>query len=212
MNILAINTAQLKAGLALITDEKTDFNEFDSSVKYSESVMVGIDQILRKNDMPLSNLDAMAVVVGPGSFTGIRIGVSLLKGFEVVFPSFKKIEITSFEIINQEFLSSNKPKKDYVCVIDALSSKFYVQGFYFDNSKNFDPEVVEDLNEYKDFIKVGLKEENLEAMDFYVEPKVESLGEIATKKFKEKNFVLEVKPLYLRKSQAEDNLENKEAK
>lgn len=206
MNILTINTAGAKAGIGLIKENQFFKKEFDSSAKHSESVMVGIDEILRENNIPLSKLDGVAVVVGPGSFTGIRIGISILKGFEVVFPNLKKIEMTSFELMAKKFLNINKPNKNFVCVMDALSSKLYVQGFS-PEGEGFEPQVVESLENYKDFIKVGLEGEKLESMDCFVEFEVETMLEIAKQKFEKGEFVEEVMPLYLRKSQAEESQE-----
>ena len=54
----------------------------DCAMKHSVSVMPAIDKALKDTDMSLNECDFFAAVVGAGSFTGIRIGISAAKGFE----------------------------------------------------------------------------------------------------------------------------------
>ena len=80
MKILAVDTSA-KTATAAITEDKTLLAE--SSVKtdtHSVTLLPMIEALLRAADTALDDLDLMAVTVGPGSFTGVRIGVSAVKG------------------------------------------------------------------------------------------------------------------------------------
>ena len=50
-------------------------------MKHSVSVMPAVDEVLKKANMALEECDFFSAVVGAGSFTGIRIGISVVKGF-----------------------------------------------------------------------------------------------------------------------------------
>lgn len=209
MKILAINTSSIMADVALKNDANEVFKKVDSSQKHSESLMLNVDEVLYGQNLTPNSLDAMAVVVGPGSFTGIRIGVAISKGFEIVRQNLKLISITAFEFMKAEFLKKNPDfSGEFICVINALSGKFYVQTF------NKTEETKAELIEGKEFFVgketiVGLAEEKLVFATDYVEYSPETLLNIAKEKFMEDDFVEELIPLYLRKSQAEDNLDKK---
>ena len=74
--ILAINTAGPEIGIALHWPQKIEkFQEWRSELK-SENLLVKIDKILSQNQVKLDNLKAVIVNQGPGSFTGLRVGIS----------------------------------------------------------------------------------------------------------------------------------------
>jgi len=208
MKILAINTSNIEADLCLKNEEKEISKKINSSLKHSESVMVEVDKLLNEENLKVLDLDALSLVVGPGSFTGIRIGVAISKGFELANKEMKLISITSFEYLKHEFLKT-KPnfKEEYVCVFNALSGKYYVQTFEISEKKQFLTENLTDITKYKTI--VGLKEENLPFVTHYVSFNSQTLLDIAKKKYLDGKFVSEFVPLYLRKSQAEDELDGK---
>ena len=81
MNILAIDTSGPVCGVAVLTDrgiacEQTAQNRLTHSV----NLMPMVDGALRASGLTLAEMDRLAVTVGPGSFTGVRIGVSTVKG------------------------------------------------------------------------------------------------------------------------------------
>ena len=73
MKILVINTAGMTAQLALQADKSTYFSELDASMKHSENLLPEIEKLLAKANVNLNELEYLAVNVGPGSFTGLRI-------------------------------------------------------------------------------------------------------------------------------------------
>lgn len=81
MNILAFDTATQSCSIALMTDGKL-VAESTSAVKgtHTRRLMPMIDRLLSRVEIPMDDLDGFAATVGPGSFTGLRIGISTLKG------------------------------------------------------------------------------------------------------------------------------------
>lgn len=80
--ILCIETASTNCSVALgvegkITSVKEDYSD---NFSHAERLHLFIKEILDENNLSLSNLDAIAVSKGPGSYTGLRIGVSAAKG------------------------------------------------------------------------------------------------------------------------------------
>lgn len=81
ITILAIETATLTGSVALLGPENLVV-EYTSSCSGTHSVwlMPAIERIFTQAGLSLSDLDAIAVSIGPGSFTGLRIGVSSVRG------------------------------------------------------------------------------------------------------------------------------------
>jgi tRNA threonylcarbamoyladenosine biosynthesis protein TsaB len=84
MRVLAVETSSLAGGVALLDDERL-IAEYvlDVSVTHSERLMAAVDRVLGDARWTPRALDALAVAVGPGSFTGLRIAVSTVKGLAV---------------------------------------------------------------------------------------------------------------------------------
>ena len=81
MNILAVDRAGKTAGVALLQDDRLKYECYlDGGMTHSETLMPLVDAMLRESEQSLSDMDLLAVAAGPGSFTGLRIGVSALKG------------------------------------------------------------------------------------------------------------------------------------
>ena len=81
MKILAIETSTLTGSVALLEDEAV-LGEItlSVSVQHSERLMPAIEQLLSNARVDLSEIDLFAVTVGPGSFTGLRIGIAAVQG------------------------------------------------------------------------------------------------------------------------------------
>lgn len=80
MNILAVDTSALTATVAIIKDGVSVFeNNITNALTHSETLMPMIDYALKSVKLTVNDIDLFAVSCGPGSFTGIRIGVSAIK-------------------------------------------------------------------------------------------------------------------------------------
>lgn len=81
MKILAIDTTANTAACALVEDGRVKgVSTVDGILTHSETMLPMIDELLKRLAIAVSDLDAFAVAEGPGSFTGVRIGVSTIKG------------------------------------------------------------------------------------------------------------------------------------
>ena len=82
MLILGIDTCSMSSSAAVLDEEKM-LAQFSINHKktHSERIMPQIENMLNAADIKIDDIDAFAVSVGPGSFTGVRIGVATAKGF-----------------------------------------------------------------------------------------------------------------------------------
>lgn len=110
MKILFIDTSGTKAKIGLISEEKSYFNEFLAKNRLSDFLLVKIEKLLENRKNSLNNLGAIALFLGPGSFTGLRIGVSVANtlGFSKNIPI---IEVTENDKKNLAKNIINKFKK-----------------------------------------------------------------------------------------------------
>jgi len=81
MRVLAVETSTLSGGAALLDGERV-VGEYtlDVRITHSERLMAAIDQLLSDAGWTPRELEGLAVSVGPGSFTGLRVGLSTVKG------------------------------------------------------------------------------------------------------------------------------------
>ena len=106
--ILSIETATTNCSVSLSRNGKTVFLKEDNSINYShaESLHVFIDAVLNEAGITSKNLDAVAISKGPGSYTGLRIGVSAAKGlcFALDKPliSIPTLEVLAHQVVCSE--------------------------------------------------------------------------------------------------------------
>jgi tRNA threonylcarbamoyladenosine biosynthesis protein TsaB len=81
MRVLALEASTLAGGVALIDDERLVAEYvLDVSLTHSERMLATIDRVLTDAGWTAQDVDGLAVAVGPGSFTGLRVAVSTVKG------------------------------------------------------------------------------------------------------------------------------------
>ena len=132
MKLLAYDTSSALLSVAVYDGEKKK-GEFESSLgRHSESLAPEIDRLLKKSRLKPANLDCVAVGLGPGSFTGLRIGVTTAK---VLAYSLNKklIGVSSLEAIAREAAPSSPGR--VAVLLDAKRSQVYA-GIY-ETDKNF---------------------------------------------------------------------------
>ncbi|MGL5255610.1 MAG: tRNA (adenosine(37)-N6)-threonylcarbamoyltransferase complex dimerization subunit type 1 TsaB [Proteocatella sp.] len=126
MKILAIDTSSSALGIA-VTDEETMLAEFtqNKALTHSEKLMPLIDTMLTNIDEKIYNMDAIACSIGPGSFTGIRIGVATANAFAMA-RNIPVIGISSLEALAYNFKYT-----DYVVVSTMYAQREdYYRGIY----------------------------------------------------------------------------------
>ena len=95
----------------------------DCAMKHSVSVMPAIDEVLKQADMSLDECDFFAAVVGAGSFTGIRIGISVVKGLCLAYGK-PALPVTSFDV-----MAYTQKDGKVLCLVDALHGAYYACGY-----------------------------------------------------------------------------------
>ncbi|OGW75867.1 MAG: tRNA (adenosine(37)-N6)-threonylcarbamoyltransferase complex dimerization subunit type 1 TsaB [Omnitrophica bacterium RBG_13_46_9] len=123
MKILAIDTSTEYLGLAIAEDDKIlgSFRE-GQGMKHSSLLMPSIDGLLAKCHLRLKNIEVIALSIGPGSFTGLRIGVAACKGINLVFGT-PIVDVPTLDAIAYNFINE---KERILCpLIDAKKGKLY---------------------------------------------------------------------------------------
>ena len=124
MNFLALDTS---GGYLTVVACKNDefFSTYipDCAMKQSTLVMGAVDETLKKANLALADCDFFGAVVGAGSFTGIRIGISVAKGFALAYNK-PTLPITSFEVMAYDVVNGKS-----LCLVDALHGSYYACGY-----------------------------------------------------------------------------------
>ena len=200
MNYLAIDTSGKNLTI-LICKDGVPYWYFDSEcgVNHSVNLMPKLERLCLEHDFDLKKADFFSAVVGAGSFTGIRIGVSTVKALCFAFNK-PCLSITSFDT-----LAYNINSGKVLAVIDAKHNGFYVCGY--ENGKVIYPPnyILKDqlLELATDYTVVSLDD----IQDLTVQ-KVDILQglQIAIRENLDKvtSDIESLNPLYVRKSQAEE--------
>ena len=112
--------------LKVILKDKNGLLENEqTNLKHLKILLPEIDNILNKANKKLSDINYFIVVLGPGSFTGVRIGVSTVKAFTCVYKEAKVIGINLLELIAYSIIKNLKIKQDFAMVIKSTSTKYY---------------------------------------------------------------------------------------
>ncbi len=198
MNILCLNTCLKQSYVCLITDNGSYESVSDGSVQHSITLLSQIDEILNNAKINVSSLDYIGVCIGPGSFTGIRIGLAVAKGLANALK-IKIIPIDTLTLIayntlnNCQYAVMKGIKDEYflgtICNGKIISYQL-LQKSELDNIINFENYICscDNLNEFncqlETIEKLNMKNVILENIALAKEP-------------------INVEPMYLRLSQAE---------
>ena len=171
------------------------------NTKHSITLMPYVEECMDELKLALVDLDFIAVVVGPGSFTGIRIGVATAKA--LCFASGKPIlPLTSFDLLAY---SDNAPLKS-VCLIDANHGNYYVCAYQNGEAQTKPAFMTEEQikSEFSHFQAVA--SHKLENFDNFVANLPSGLTNAVNALNKNCTHHENCYPLYVKRSQAEEEL------
>lgn len=228
MLVLSVDSSSSTATCALVKDDEV-LGEINLNNKKQHSVILMdlIDTLLKEYHIEINSLDGFVISRGPGSFTGLRIGMATLKG--LAFGSNKPLtSISTLDALAYNVVSFN----GIICpIMDALRENVYTCLYKSENNSLISlieenclsiSELVDILKEknlpiifvgdgvskHKDFLKENLPN-CIFAPNHSNFPKASSVGELGIKKIKD--GIMEdldsINPIYLRKSQAEREYE-----
>jgi tRNA threonylcarbamoyladenosine biosynthesis protein TsaB len=165
MRVLAIDTSTLLGGIAIVDELLGMVIEVRLNVKstHSERLMTTVDYALKQSGYTIYDMDFFAVATGPGSFTGMRIGLSTVKGFS--YATGKPI----VSVLTLEALARNFPFCQYpVCtMLDARKKEVYAALFQCKDARLV--RLISEMSvKVQDFLKE--LEENNPSLPPYVSP------------------------------------------
>jgi tRNA threonylcarbamoyladenosine biosynthesis protein TsaB len=225
MLILAVDTTTPHGSVALLENSNL-LAEMScvSSLTHSERLLPAVDLILRQRSLKIKDVEAFAVAVGPGSFTGIRIGLSTIKSFSLA--SGKPIAPVS--TLKALALKLKLPHNRLLCpLLDARKGEVYAalfevrkgqltevvaQGVYSPDQffSHLPPHRIvsfigNGVDVWKEKIFEYFKDKaRFSSRSLFIAHEVGLLGYGMLRKGKGKDLG-EIKPLYFRRSQAEEN-------
>lgn len=235
MKILAVDTSSKNCSIAIVeASENNNYNIIisknnDDEKTHSQKLMPMIDDMLKKSSLTLDDIDLLACCLGPGSFTGIRIGIATIKAFADV-KNIPTVGVTSLESLaynvcenslvfpiidckNQNVYSALflHEANTYCQIGDNIAENINIvldnfSGLCKDSKMNTITFVGDGSILYKDLIQEKFATSNLNLM--FSQDNIQSsisLAKCAYDKYLkgfygDSNFI---SPLYLRKSQAE---------
>jgi tRNA threonylcarbamoyladenosine biosynthesis protein TsaB len=131
MRVLALETSTLAGGVALVDGEAT-VGEYTLNVRltHSERLLSAVDRLLVDAGWGPADLDGIAVAVGPGSFTGLRIGLSTAKGLAFA-SSLRVAQVPTLDAMAATLPFAALP----VCpVLDARRDEVYASRYRWDGT------------------------------------------------------------------------------
>jgi tRNA threonylcarbamoyladenosine biosynthesis protein TsaB len=129
--ILAINTSTLQFGVALLDEEGTVLAEYFMSEGRGHfgGLMPALNFLVDASNCNIQTLKCLAVAIGPGSFTGLRVGLSVAKGLchALQIPI---VGISSLEALASQLPYSHLP---ITSILDSRKGEFFAAQFAWDN-------------------------------------------------------------------------------
>lgn len=186
MKILAIDTTAENLVIAVYDGEKVYSKiSTEGAKKHNSMILPYIDATLSQANLRIKDIDIFGCVIGPGSFTGIRIGISTIKAFATALNK-QSVAINSLEL-----LAFNEKDSEFYTAIDCRHNAFF--GGKFANNYLNNVEMTVYPSEF-------LADKNVKYKSGASNPN--DLINIVIEKVNSGNYG-ELSPLYLRKSQAE---------
>lgn len=194
---LFLDTCNKNIVIGLLEDNKLiDKTVYINDNNLSEKLLPSIKELLEKNNIKVNNLNRIYVSVGPGSFTGIRIGLTVAK----VMSWSLKIDI--IPISSLEAIASTDSDYNYICpVIDARRG--YVYASLYDKELN---NIIKDQYiKQEDFTNL-LKDYKYEIVSYESDNKpILNIEKIVAKHVNDKSInPHKINPIYLKLTEAEE--------
>ena len=149
MKILGIDTSSSSLSVAVMDDDllKGEFT-LNHKLTHSEQMMPLLDSLLSHLELKMSDIDLIGVSVGPGSFTGIRIGVAAANAMAMAID----IPVVGISSLEAMAYTAGETAYTIVSTFDAQRDRFYFNAYRFENSELKALEA-EDVLEKEDLIK-----------------------------------------------------------
>ena len=129
MHILAIDTSSAWCSVALSLDNQAPLFKHEAvSTGASQLLLPWINDLLSKAEILLSQLDAIAIGVGPGAFTGVRLGLAVVQGL-AIGAELPVIPVASLDALALQLIQTPRFKasqaRNFIIAIDARMDEIY---------------------------------------------------------------------------------------
>lgn len=148
MNILALDTSMGACSVAVIIDGAHQngglFRAYDERVRgHAEALMPMVRDVMGQAKLSYDEIDRIAVTLGPGTFTGVRVGVAAARGLSLAI-GVPIVGATSLSVMAWRFLENVEDftEDKFLVVSDARRGEFYVQAFSAKGIPLFDAEAL----------------------------------------------------------------------
>lgn len=225
MNVLLADTSTQILSIALLTGSSYEERLVDGNFSHSEDLLPEIEAILARAGIAMKDLDLLVVAKGPGSFTGLRIGMSSMKGIS----SALSIPLVSVPTLDAASEAVGIYPGAILSVIDAKKKRFYF------SLKKGGETIIEDRDGTEEDAIPALKREDMpvlvtgpdallfasriaeidDSIPLLIDPEAprnlsKALLALGLEKYREKGADdIGEGPVYIRRSDAEEALEKK---
>lgn len=173
MKILAIDTSSKRCSVCIYEDSHVIINlNNDDEKTHSVKLMPMVDQAFKETGLSLDDIFLLACCIGPGSFTGVRIGISTVKALADV-KNIPVVGITSLESLAYNVIHDNSSvntideKKTLICsLIDAKNNNVYCGLYYYNEKMNLIEIFAEDISVTIEKIKNNFVKNNFSDIIF----------------------------------------------
>ncbi|MBF37867.1 MULTISPECIES: tRNA (adenosine(37)-N6)-threonylcarbamoyltransferase complex dimerization subunit type 1 TsaB [unclassified Idiomarina] len=123
-SLLAIDTSTENCSVALVHDGKLTTRDIESPREHSQKLLPFVEEVLDRAGVSLAELDGLVVGAGPGSFTGVRIGVSMAQGlaFSADLPVYP---VCSLQALAQQAIRKNDVAGVVACIDARMGEVYY---------------------------------------------------------------------------------------
>lgn len=179
-----------------VIDSYVDLDE----KKHTDELLLKLDMLLKKNNLTINDIDNLCVCVGPGSFTGVRVAISVVKGLAIGTDA-SIYTCSNFDMFDYDL------KDKSILVLEAFSRNVYIRKIENDETEDLCISI-DELSKYKDcrfFVATEKMQNVLKNVEIVSEiAKYDAFSCFNSKILKnEYTQINRISPIYLRASQAE---------
>ena len=197
MKKLVINTANDELFIALKIGDKVFSKSINSKMHHNETMLPVIDEMLKEHSIEINEINEFGVVIGPGSFTGIRVGIATIKAFRDATGGTAK-EINNLNYLF-ELAKNINPEVETVAINGSKDSYFVarlIHGVVYIYERNL---TLEELKKVAENKQIGMFKEDENLNCFVVSQDAQILFN-CVQNSNDENLV----PVYYQLSQAEN--------
>ncbi|MGD2091763.1 MAG: tRNA (adenosine(37)-N6)-threonylcarbamoyltransferase complex dimerization subunit type 1 TsaB [Candidatus Aminicenantes bacterium] len=224
--ILSLDTTSKSASISVAKGEaiQLEYN-FTTRDELSVSLIPSLEFVLNSAGLKLTDIDVFGIGIGPGLFTGIRVGLATLKGLLMAEPK-PVVPVVTLEALAYKYI---EPEFTIVSLMDARRNQVYMAAYHFSRSqKQMEPVILprllsihqlkerlkplDDVNfvgsgaeVHKTFIKENFKQSKVCQRSFFLASEICKITYHAYLKKEYITDLQQLKPLYIRKPDAEQN-------